>query len=88
MTKEKVIASKDFSPGIIGGGIVHFLVSGTNGLYFMKHEGHEKYLKDDSGKYVKISIDTVIEARVLYLLAHGEKEPLSRKNGLKKKAIN
>jgi hypothetical protein len=73
MTKEQILKSKILSPGIIGGSIVKFLDAGKN-TFFLKHEGSEDYLKDENGKYVKMAIDDVLQARMLYLSSFEEKE--------------
>ncbi len=73
MTAVQVKNSKIFSPGLIGGEIVYFLFAEKD-LFYMKHVQDGPYVKDDKGKYSKIHMNDVIEARLLYWAAYGEKE--------------
>lgn len=80
MNKADVVKSKIYSPGLIGGEVVTFLeASNSNWKYdkryfFIKHTGSESYLKDELGKFVKLPIDDVVEARLLYLAGYQAKE--------------
>lgn len=73
MTKEQIKKSKKYSPGLIGGEIVAFLPSEKN-TFFLKHDGQENFLKDENGKFVKMDIENVVDARFLYLTTFEEKE--------------
>lgn len=72
MTKDQIIKSQIYSPGLIGGEKVYFL-PGENG-YFIKHEGQSAYLKDNKGKFVLLPLADVIEARITYLATYYEQE--------------
>lgn len=73
MTKAQIKKSKIYSPGLIGGEVVHFL-SASKGLFFLNHDGHDGYVKDDKGIYSKLTLNEVIDARFTYLSSFLEKE--------------
>jgi len=73
ISKQQIKHSKIFSPGIIGGEIVYFLPT-TNHCFFMKHSEEGEYVRDNGGKYAKLDIDAVVEARLLYLYENLESE--------------
>jgi len=73
ITKQQIKQSKIFSPGIIGGETVYFLPT-SNHCFFMKHSEEGEYVRDNGGKYAKLDIDAVIEARLLYLSGNLEAE--------------
>jgi len=79
MTAAQIKKSRIFSPGLIGGESVYFL-SAEKDLFYIKYNDKDGYVKDNKNKYVKINIDEVIEARLLYWCSYGGKE--------KKQAIN
>lgn len=73
VSKQQVLRSRIFSPGIIGGEKAIFISCDKN-FFFMKHNGAKNYLKDGDGKYVKVAMEQVIEARILYLSSPGYME--------------
>jgi len=73
ITKEQIIKSGRLSPGLIGGEIVYFLLASKN-LYFINHSEDGPYSKDNKGKYIKMPLEEVVEARELYLTSFWEKE--------------
>lgn len=72
MTAAEIKKSKLYTPGLIGGEVVHFLVAGHG--FFLRHDTSKDFLKDDSGKAVVLPEKDVIEARQLYLSCHNEVE--------------
>ena len=77
MTKEQIIKSKIYSPGLIGGEVVTFLQAPKN-TFYVTHQGKEGFLKDDNNKFVLFNIEKVVDARYLYLTNSLEQEKENR----------
>ncbi len=73
MTIEEIKKSGRFTPGLVGGETMNFLLADKD-MYYLKRADQDSYLKDDNGKYVKLHIDEVVQARYRYLSENFEKE--------------